>query len=224
MQRRSPVARVFNGVPSSARTSSSPNATPAPPVLDDRAALIAFAWNIRDMVSSNMSTFEAFTPNQMKEFAANMANAFEKFTLELEAITQERDEIVLRLSLACYLLRFPTCDKAFLQRRDLDESMLLLRDREQVALKLSSALAAAHAVRCHEYQAHEHHECTRAHAHTCTHCFLAFSAPLMVVSTHAFLQNIETHIHSLQLQLRTLSTVMHSCRLLVSCATFTIFH
>jgi len=152
MQRRSPVARVFNGVPSSARTSSSPNATPAPPELDDRAALIAFAWNIRDMVSSNMSTFEAFTPNQMKEFAANMANAFEKFTLELEAITQERDEIV-RLSLACYLLRFPTCDKAFLQRRDLDESMLLLRDREQVALKLSSALAAAHAVRCHESQA-----------------------------------------------------------------------
>jgi len=55
----------------------------------------AFQLLFPDIVSSNISVFEEFTPDQMKEFAANMANAFEKFTLELEAITQERDEMVL---------------------------------------------------------------------------------------------------------------------------------
>jgi len=39
----------------------------------------------------------------------------------------------------------------FLQRRSLDESRLLLHDREQVSLTLSSTLAEAHAVRSHQH-------------------------------------------------------------------------
>ena len=90
--------------------------------IESRAALLAFAWNIRDIVSSNVSMFEAFTPSQMKEFAVNMAAAFEKFTVELEAITFERDAA----------------------RRELDECRVLLQERERVSLDLATSLAKAH--------------------------------------------------------------------------------
>jgi len=90
--------------------------------IESRAALLAFAWNIRDIVSSNVSMFEAFTPNQMKEFAVNMAAAFEKFTVELEAITLERDAA----------------------RRELDECRVLLQESERVSLDLATSLAQAH--------------------------------------------------------------------------------
>ncbi len=67
--------------------------------------------------------FEVFTPDQMKEFAVNMANAFEKFTLELEAVTLERDTM----------------------RRELDECRLLMREREQCSLEFATSLAREHA-------------------------------------------------------------------------------
>ena len=111
-------------------TSPRADATPVPSNLssqssemEGRAALLAFAWNIRDIVSSNISMFEAFTPIQMKEFAANMANAFERFTVELEAVTFERDAM----------------------RRELDECRALVHERERISLDLASTLAQAHA-------------------------------------------------------------------------------
>jgi hypothetical protein len=111
-------------------SATSAHSTPVPSNLssessemEGRAALLAFAWNIRDIVSSNISMFEAFTPNQMKEFAVNMANAFERFTVELEAVTFERDAA----------------------RRELQECTLLVRERERISLQLATALAQAHA-------------------------------------------------------------------------------
>jgi hypothetical protein len=130
---------------SSARTSSNLKASPTSDTpttsvsaqvssqtseLEGRAALIAFAWNIRDIVSSNISMFEVFTPVQMKEFAVNMASAFEKFTSELEAVTLERDAM----------------------RRELDEYKSLMHEREQTSLNLSSSLAQAHAQMSHQIQ------------------------------------------------------------------------
>jgi hypothetical protein len=47
MQRRSPAARAFNSVATGART----NSKSASSELEDRASLIAFAWNIRGNVS-----------------------------------------------------------------------------------------------------------------------------------------------------------------------------
>jgi hypothetical protein len=123
MQTVSPQAPFSGATSHSTRSVSFSSNAHQPSELEGRAALLEFAWNIRDLVSSNISMFEVFTPDQTKEFAVNMANAFEKFTLELEAVTLERDAM----------------------RRDLDECRLLIREREQCSLEFATSLAREHA-------------------------------------------------------------------------------
>lgn len=123
MQTVSPQAPFSGATSNSTRSSSFSSNARQPSELEGRAALLEFAWNIRDLVSSNISMFEVFTPDQTKEFAVNMANAFEKFTLELEAVTLERDAM----------------------RRELDECRLLMREREQCSLEFATSLAREHA-------------------------------------------------------------------------------
>ncbi len=127
MLRQSPISPegpLLSGIHSHrVHTDSLSSNAAQPSALEGRAALLEFALNIRDIVTSNLSMFEVFTPGQMKEFAVNMANAFDKFTHELETITLQRDTV----------------------QRELDECRLLMREREQCTLELARSLAQEHA-------------------------------------------------------------------------------
>jgi hypothetical protein len=127
MLHQSPVSpegpSLSGGVKHRVRFDSLSSNAAQPSELNGRAALLEFAFNIRDIVSSNISMFEVFTPNQMKEFAVNMASAFEKFTQELETITLERDAM----------------------QRELADCKLLMREREQCTLELARSLAQENA-------------------------------------------------------------------------------
>jgi hypothetical protein len=135
-----------------------------------RAALLEFAWNIRDIVTSNIEIFDSFTPNQMKEFAVNMASAFEKFTLELEVVTEERDGM----------------------RRELIECTSLLREREKFSLHLSSKLAEAHAKIATQIQSLQLQ--LRA---LCTALVLNSSCMMSVILPNKCQQNVSPVIHGI---------------------------